>query len=76
MLIKKSPLPDTEIDFFIDQDENVVFKEDMLLKALPLPSYYIIIPCLRRLPEDIVTNPCYSGGPLFVDVIFFCLSFD
>ena len=61
VLISKSPLPDTEVDFYIDQDENVLFKEDMLLKAAPLPSYYTIIPCLRRMPEDILKNPCYSG---------------
>ena len=60
-LIQKSPRPDVEVDFFIDNEGTALWLEDMLIKAQPPPTYYIIIPKVRRKPEDIRQNPCYSG---------------
>jgi hypothetical protein len=60
-LIRKSQFSNQEIDYFVDQDGNMFWLEDMFTKSLPAPYFYTIIPKVRRLPEDIKRSNCYIG---------------
>ena len=65
-LIKRSPLPYTEIDYFYDETGVPLWMDDMLLKANPIPSYYTIVPQVRRVPVDIRQDPKYEGQATFL----------
>jgi len=65
VLIKRSPLPNTEIDFFYDETGVPIWMEDMMLKAQAIPSFYTIVPQVKRTPFDIRDDPTYEGQVVF-----------
>ena len=65
VLIKRSPLPKTEIDFFYDQTGVPIWMEDMLLKAQPIPAFYTIVPETKRYPYDVRQDLKFEGQSIF-----------
>jgi len=65
-MIRRSPLPETEIEFFYDETGVPIWMEDLLLKAQPTPSFYTIVPQVKRFPSDVRTDPKYEGQTIFM----------
>lgn len=59
--IKKCPLKDVEIDYFLESSGTPFWMEDMMLKTQPSPMYYMIVPKVRRPNIDVFDDPCYEG---------------
>ena len=59
--IHKSALPYFEFDYFCDHEGNILYFEDLFLRARPSPAYYIMIAKVRRVPTDIKNDPRYVG---------------
>ena len=60
-MIKRSPCPNIEIDYFLDNHGSPLWIQDMLLKALPLPCFYIVVPKIKRSPKDIKDDVHFEG---------------
>ena len=59
--MKRCPFPNIDIDYFCDNNGTAVWMEDMLLKSLEHPAYYVIVPKVKRSPVDIRNDPTYAG---------------
>lgn len=64
-LIKKSPMPKVEPDYFYDNGGTPYWMDDLMMTAMPIPCYYIIIPQVKRTAFDIRTDPKYEGQTSF-----------
>lgn len=65
-LIGRSPLPNTEVDFFYDSNGVPIWMEDLLIKGASTPNFYTIVPQVKRFPKDIRVNPQYEGQTAFL----------
>jgi hypothetical protein len=65
-LIGRSPLPETEVDFFYDSNGVPIWMEDLLINAQPTPNFYTIVPEVKRFPTDIRIDPQYEGQTAFL----------
>lgn len=61
----KSPRPDVDIDYFIDNSGTPIWMEDFMLQAQTKPTYYIIIPKIKRENYDILNHSNYEGQIVF-----------
>ena len=65
-LIGRSPLPNTEVDFFYDSTGVPIWMEDLLIQGQGTPNFYTIVPQVKRFPFDIKENPKYEGQSAFL----------
>ena len=61
----KSPRPETEIDYFIDNSGSPIWMEDFMLQSQAKPTYYIVIPKIKRDNYDILEHTNYEGQIVF-----------
>jgi hypothetical protein len=66
LAMKRCPYPNLDIDYFCDNNGTAIWMEDMLLRALPDPAYYIIVPRMRRKAYDVREDPTYDGQTMFM----------
>lgn len=65
-LIRRSPNPNIEIDYFLDSHGSPLWMNDLLLKGIPSPNFYSIVSKVRRFPQDIRVDPHYEGQTIFM----------
>lgn len=64
-MFMKSPRPDTDIDYFIDNTGTPIWMDDFMLNSQPKPTYYIVIPKVKRDNYDILEHTNYEGQTVF-----------
>ena len=65
-MIKRTAMPEVEIDFFYDNTGVPIWMDDLLLKSTKMPNFYTIVPQVKRYPSDVRENPRYEGQTFFV----------
>jgi hypothetical protein len=66
LAMKRCPYPNLDIDYFCDNNGTAIWIDDMLLRALPDPAYYIIVPRMKRKAFDVRADPTYDGQTTFM----------
>jgi hypothetical protein len=64
--IKRSPYPNFELDFYCNEEGDILDPADTIRLAEQDPRYYTLIPKVRRLPVDINRDPRYVGQSVMI----------
>ncbi len=65
-MIRKSPMKQVEVEYFIDNSGTPMWPENLMLTGQKIPTYYIIIPKVKRSNKDIRSDPTYDGQVSFM----------
>ena len=65
--VLRSPFPEMEIDFFVENETNeALYLDELRMKAKAPPSFYTVIPVFNKVPQDVRDDVKYDGQAILI----------